>query len=216
MKLTVTQLRRIIKEEVSKASYKRTPYYHYLDAMLDSVYFDGGKRYQPKLDAMLHSIEYDYREVLTNSKINMRSMTQAEKKAWIDQVMLASVSMDEQIENIMRRIDVLLVDDAASAVIIAATRKNVISIIDDVEKKLFNGEFAKADVGIDLGRLNTEQREFLENLSAMNSNQLASQYSDISKEMNGRRSMVSPGTPDTEIIKMILDTAYPELDLYGA
>ena len=221
MKLTVTQLRRIIKEEVSKASYKRTPYYHYLDAMLDSVYFDGGKRYQRKLDAMLHSIEYDYREVLTNSKINMRSMTQAEKKAWIDQVMLASVSMDKQIENIMRRIDVLLVDDAASAVIIAATRKNVISIIDDVEKKLFNGEFAKADVDIDLDSLNTkldteEQKEFLENLSAMNSNQLASQYSDISKEMNGRRSMVSPGTPDKEVIKMILDTAYPELDLYGA
>ena len=77
------------------------------------------------------------------------------------------------------------------------------------------GGKAKADVGIDLGRLNTEQREFLENLSAMNSNQLASQYSDISKEMNGRRSMVLPGTPDEEIIKMILDTAYPELDLYG-
>jgi hypothetical protein len=71
-------------------------------------------------------------------------------------------------------------------------------------------------IGIDLGRLNTEQREFLENLLAMNSDQLASQYSDISKEMNGRRSMVLPGTPNKEIIKMILDEAYPELDLYGA
>ena len=76
-----------------------------------------------------------------------------------------------------------------------------------------------AAVGIDLDSLNTkldteEQKEFLENLLAMNSDQLASQYSDISKEMNGRRSMVSPGTPDKEIIKMILDTAYPELDLY--
>ena len=71
-------------------------------------------------------------------------------------------------------------------------------------------------IGIDLDSLNTEQRGFLKNLSAMNSDQLASQYSDISKEMNGRRSMVSPGTPDKEVIKMILDTAYPELDLYGA
>lgn len=69
-------------------------------------------------------------------------------------------------------------------------------------------------VGIDLDLLNQEQKEFLENLLAMSSDQLASQYSDISKEMNGRRSMVAPGTPDKEIIKMILDTAYPELDLY--
>ena len=80
--------------------------------------------------------------------------------------------------------------------------------------------YGKADVGIDLDSLNTkldteEQKEFLENLLAMNSDQLASQYSDISKEMNGRRSMVPHGTPDEEIIKMILDTAYPELDLYG-
>ena len=80
--------------------------------------------------------------------------------------------------------------------------------------------YGKADVGIDLDSLNTkldteEQKEFLENLLAMNSDQLASQYSDISKEMNGRRSMVPHGTPDEEIIKMILDTAYPALDLYG-
>jgi hypothetical protein len=71
-------------------------------------------------------------------------------------------------------------------------------------------------IGIDLDLLNPEQREFLENLLAMNADQLATQYSDISKEMNNRRSMVSPGTPDKEVIKMILDTAYPELDLYGA
>jgi len=84
------------------------------------------------------------------------------------------------------------------------------------------GGKAKADGDIDLDSLNysknkfnTEQRKFLENLLAMNSDQLASQYSDISKEMNGRRSKVPHGTPDEEIIKMILDTAYPELDLYG-
>ena len=70
-------------------------------------------------------------------------------------------------------------------------------------------------IGIDLDLLNPEQREFLENLLAMNADQLATQYSDISKEMNNRRSMVLPGTPDKEVIKMILDTAYPELDLYG-
>ena len=84
------------------------------------------------------------------------------------------------------------------------------------------GGAARADGDIDLDSLNysmnkftTEQRGFLKNLVAMNSDQLASQYSDISKEMNGRRSMVPHGTPDEEIIKMILDTAYPALDLYG-
>jgi hypothetical protein len=90
-------------------------------------------------------------------------------------------------------------------------------IIKEEVSKVFaeSAGLSATPVGIDLDRLNTEQRKFLENLSAMNSDQLASQYSDISKEMNGRRSMVSPGTPDEEIIKMILDTAYPELDLYG-
>ena len=208
MKLTVIQLRHIIKEEVSKVLaesevYKRTPYQHYLEAMLDAVY-DGDGRYQRKLDAMAYSIYEDWKAAFTKSD---PSMGPAGKEAWIDQCDLALNSMDEQIDNAMSHSDTLLIDDA---------RNNIESIIDDVEEKLFNGEFAKADVGIDLGRLNTEQREFLEILSAMNSNQLASQYSDISKEMNGRRSMVSPGTPNEEIIKMILDTAYPELDLYGA
>ena len=211
MKLTATQLRRIIKEEVSKvlsesALHRRTPYQHYLDAMLNAVY-DGDGRYQRKLDAMAYSIYEDWKAAFTNSD---PSMGPAGKEVWIDQCDLALNSMDEQIDNAMRHSDALLIDEA---------RNNIESIIDDVEEKLFNGEFAKADVGIDLDSLNTkldteEQKEFLENLLAMNSDQLASQYSDISKEMNGRRSMVSPGTPDKEIIKMILDTAYPELDLY--
>ena len=82
--------------------------------------------------------------------------------------------------------------------------------------------YGKADVGIDLDSLNTklntkldtdEQKEFLKNLLAMDSDQLASQYSDISKEKKGLRpSMVPPGTPN-EIIKMILKMAYPKL--YG-
>jgi hypothetical protein len=33
--------------------------------------------------------------------------------------------------------------------------------------------------------------------------------------MSGRRFVVSPGTPNTEVIKMILDEAYPELNIYG-
>ena len=207
MKLTATQLRRIIKEEVSKvlaesALRRRTPYQHYLDAMLDAVY-DGDGRYQRKLDAMTYSIYEDWKAAFTKSD---PSMGLVGKEVWIDQCDLALNSMDEQIDNAMRHSDALLIDEA---------RNNIESIIDDVEEKLFNGEFAKADVDIDLDSLNPEQRRFLENLLAMNSNQLASQYSDISKEMNGRRSMVSPGTPDKEIIKMILDTAYPELDLYG-
>jgi len=208
MKLTAIQLRHIIKEEVSKALaesalHKRTPYQHYLDAMLDAVY-DGDGRYQRKLDAMAYSIYEDWKAAFTKSD---PSMVPSGKEAWIDQCDLALNSMDDQINNAISDSDTLLIDEA---------RNNIESIIDDVEEKLFNGEFAKANVGIDLGRLNTEQREFLENLSAMNSNQLASQYSDISKEMNGRRSMVPHGTPNEEIIKMILDTAYPELDLYGA
>ena len=207
MKLTVTQLRRIIKEEVSKvlaesALRRRTPYQHYLDAMLDAVY-DGDGRYQRKLDAMTYSIYEDWKAAFTKSD---PSMGLVGKEVWIDQCDLALNSMDEQIDNAMRHSDALLIDEA---------RNNIESIIDDVEEKLFNGEFAKADVDIDLDSLNPEQRRFLENLLAMNSNQLASQYSDISKEMNGRRSMVTRGTPDEEIIKMILDTAYPELDLYG-
>lgn len=68
---------------------------------------------------------------------------------------------------------------------------------------------------IDLGSLNPEQKRFLDNLLAMDSDKLVSQYSDITKEMSGRRSMVSTGTPDAEIIKMIMDEAYPELDIYG-
>ena len=207
MKITVTQLRRIIKEEVSKvlaesALRRRTPYQHYLDAMLDAVY-DGDGRYQRKLDAMTYSIYEDWKAAFTKSD---PSMGLVGKEVWIDQCDLALNSMDEQIDNAMRHSDALLIDEA---------RNNIESIIDDVEEKLFNGEFAKADVDIDLDSLNPEQRRFLENLLAMNSNQLASQYSDISKEMNGRRSMVTRGTPDEEIIKMILDTAYPELDLYG-
>ena len=207
MKITVTQLRRIIKEEVSKvlaesALRRRTPYQHYLDAMLDAVY-DGDGRYQRKLDAMTYSIYEDWKAAFTKSD---PSMGLVGKEVWIDQCDLALNSMDEQIDNAMRHSDALLIDEA---------RNNIESIIDDVEEKLFNGEFAKADVDIDLDSLNPEQRRFLENLLAMNSDQLASQYSDISKEMNGRRSMVTRGTPDEEIIKMILDTAYPELDLYG-
>ena len=147
MKLTATQLRRIIKEEVSKvlsesALHRRTPYQHYLDAMLDAVY-DGDGRYQRKLDAMAYSIYEDWKAAFTNSD---PSMGPAGKEVWIDQCDLALNSMDEQIDNAMRHSDALLVDEA---------RNNIESIIDDVEEKLFNGEFAKADVGIDLDSLNT-------------------------------------------------------------
>jgi len=82
------------------------------------------------------------------------------------------------------------------------------------------GGKAKAGGDIDLDSLNysknkfsTEQREFLENLLSMNSKQLASQYSDTSKEMNNSRSKVPSGTPDEEIVTMIFNMAYPELDL---
>ena len=68
---------------------------------------------------------------------------------------------------------------------------------------------------INLDSLNPDQKRFLDNLLDMDSDQLASQYSDITKEMSGRRSMVSPGTTDAEVIKMIMDEAYPELDIYG-
>ena len=241
MKLTVTQLRRIIKEEVSKALAesalrRRTPYQHYLDAMLDAVY-DGDGRYQRKLDAMTYSIYEDWKAAFTKSD---PSMGPAGKEVWIDQCDLALNSMDEQIDNAVRHSDALLIDEA---------RNNIESIIDDVEEKLFNGEYvsdpaydplkegfldsfnagfasvkvggaAKADGDIDLDSLNysmnkfnTEQRRFLKNLLAMDSDQLASQYSDISKEKNGRRSRVPHGTTDEEIITMILNMAYPELDL---
>lgn len=67
------------------------------------------------------------------------------------------------------------------------------------------------------GSLNSEQQKFFDTLSAMDVDQLASQYSDISKEMSdaGRRSMVPAGTSKEDIIKMILDTAYPDLGIYG-
>ena len=215
MKLTATQLRRIIKEEVSKvlaesALRRRTPYQHYLDAMLDAVY-DGDGRYQRKLDAMTYSIYEDWKAAFTKSD---PSMGLVGKEVWIDQCDLALNSMDEKINTAISVSDTLLIDEM---------KDKIESIINNVEKKLFNGEFAKADVGIDLDSLNTkldtkeqkEQKEFLKNLKAMDSDQLASQYSDISKEKNGRRpSMVPPGTRN-EIIKMILKMAYPKLNLYG-
>lgn len=89
-------------------------------------------------------------------------------------------------------------------------------IREEVSKVLTESAGLSAEMlGIDLDSLNPEQKRFLDNLLAMNSSQLASQYSDITKEMSGRRFMVSPGTPDVEVIKMILDEAYPELDVYG-
>ena len=70
------------------------------------------------------------------------------------------------------------------------------------------GGAARADGDIDLDSLNysmnkfnTEQRGFLKNLLAMDSDQLATQYSDISKEKNGRRSKVPHGTTDEEIMR---------------
>lgn len=89
-------------------------------------------------------------------------------------------------------------------------------IREEVSKVLAESAGLSAEMlGIDLGSLNPEQKRFLDNLLAMGSDQLASQYSDITKEMSGRRSMVPLGTPDAEVIKMILDEAYPELDIYG-
>lgn len=89
-------------------------------------------------------------------------------------------------------------------------------IREEVSKVLTESAGLSAEMlGIDLGSLNPEQKIFLDNLLAMDSGQLASQYSDITKEKSGRRSSVSRGTPDAEVIKMILDEAYPELDIYG-
>lgn len=89
-------------------------------------------------------------------------------------------------------------------------------IREEVSKVLAESAGLSAEMlDIDLGSLNPEQKRFLDNLLAMESDQLASQYSDITKEMSGRRSMVPLGTPDAEVIKMILDEAYPELNIYG-
>lgn len=85
-------------------------------------------------------------------------------------------------------------------------------IQEEVSKVLSESAGLSAEM---LGIKDPKQKIFLDNLLAMDSGQLASQYSDITKEMSGRRSMPPEGADDEEVIKMILDMAYPELGVYG-
>ena len=110
--------------------HKRTPYQHYLAAGLDSVYAgeEGGLR---KIDAMVYSIYEDWKAAFTKSD---PSMGPAGNEAWIDQCDLALNSMDEKINTAISDSDTLLIDEM---------KDKIESIINNVEKKLFNGEFAK-------------------------------------------------------------------------
>ena len=194
MKLTVTQLRNIIREEVNKTKLHES------------------KAYMDSYGLLMDAIYDEYLAAFEQSRFATGDLAAAKKK-WHRASSNAWQDVQAKFEKLQKDVRRRLLDGGYHDGLPSSQE-------DDVEEKLFNGEFAKADVGIDLDSLNTkldteEQKEFLENLLAMNSKQLASQYSDISKEMNGRRSMVPRNTPGKEIIKMILNTAYPELDLYG-
>ena len=69
------------------------------------------------------------------------------------------------------------------------------------------------DIVVDPSSLNNEQKNFLNNLLKMSVEQLATQYSDITGEKYGRSSIIYSDPGEEEIIKMILEVAYPELEL---
>lgn len=69
------------------------------------------------------------------------------------------------------------------------------------------------DIVVDPSSLNNEQKNFLNNLLKMSVEQLATQYSDITGEKYGRSSIIYSDQGEEEIIKMILEVAYPELEL---
>lgn len=69
------------------------------------------------------------------------------------------------------------------------------------------------DIVVDPSSLNNEQKNFLNNLLKMSVEQLATQYSDITGEKYGRSSIIYSDPGEEEIIKMILEVAYPELKL---
>ena len=197
MKLTVTQLRNIIREEVNKTKLHES------------------KAYMDSYGLLMDAIYDEYLAAFEQSRFATGDLAAAKKK-WHRASSNAWQDVQAKFEKLQKDVRRRLLDGGYHDGLPSSQE-------DDVEEKLFNGEFAKADVGIDLDSLNTkldteeqkEQKEFLKNLLAMDSKQLASQYSDISKEKNGRRpSTVPPGTRN-EIIKMILKMAYPELDFGG-
>jgi len=192
MKITPGQLRRIIKEEITKQRILKE-------------YGLGAAASQKSINAAKEALSREFKLLKDSTKNPMGELYDRLLAGKIEDETILKI--EKNIENeIKADIEVGHLDEEDFDDEYKDRRSSALL-------ELFR-EF-EASVIVDQSLLNDEQKEFLRNLLAMNMVDLKTQYSDITKEKTGRRSSLPDNVGKDKAIKEILDVAYPELGLMG-